>query len=275
MLQYFLYPVAQRMSVLGFDKSDARMVLNVFKMNLADRFLGSSLGLAWAVMSPLILMGLYCFVFTYVFPGRLPGHPGSVSFLLWLISGYAPWMGISEGLTSSTASVVANAGLVKNIAFKSEVLPIAGALLGLVPMGVGFAVLVAINLLTGSFFGPEVLLVPFAAILQLVLVAGVGLFLAALNVFLRDTALLLPNALTALLFASPIFYSIESYPAFLRPVLALNPFYVLAEFYRLPLIEGRLPPVWMILYLTVVAAVLFVAGLAWFRRLKPYFDVRL
>jgi len=64
----------QLMSVAGFDRRDLRMLWSLFKLTLTDRYLGSRLGLIWAVLSPLLLMGMFTFVFTFVFPGRIPGR---------------------------------------------------------------------------------------------------------------------------------------------------------------------------------------------------------
>lgn len=263
------------MTFAGFDRRDYGMLVNLFRMTLGDRFLGSSLGLVWAVLSPLLLMGTFMFVFTYVFPSRLPGREGTLPFIIWLISGYAPWLALSEGLSSATNSVVGSSGIVKNIAFKSELLPIVGAMLGLVPLSVGLALIFGLQILSGQGMSFAVLALPFVILLQLVFVSGLGLFLAALNVFLRDTALALPSVLTILLFASPIFYSISSYPEAIRTALVFNPFYVLAECYRAPILSGTLPPLWMIAYMTGISIVLFFGGLWWFRRLKSFFDTRL
>ena len=105
--------------------------------------------------------------------------------------------------------------------------------------------------------------------------SALGLFLAALNVFVRDTALALPNVLTLLLFASPIFYPISAFPAGVGKVLQFNPFYVIAACFRAPILDGVLPPLWMLAYMAVVGAAIFIAGLRWFRRLKSFFDARL
>lgn len=259
----------------GFDRRDGGMLLSLFRMTLVDRFLGSALGLVWAVLSPLMLMGIFCFVFTFVFPGRIPGRPGALPYVIWLISGYGPWLGISEGLSSATTSVVGSAGIVKNIAFKSELLPMVGALMGLVPLVVAFGIILALEVSTGQTPSPAVVIVPFVILVQFILVSGLGLFLAALNVFVRDTALVLPNVLTLLLFASPIFYPITAYPESVRVVLVYNPFYVISECYRQPIIEGVLPPLWMLPYITFVSGAIFASGLWWFRRLKSFFDTRL
>ena len=263
------------MIVAGFDRRDMTMLMSLFRMNLGDRFLGSSLGMLWAVLSPLMLIGIFCFVFTLVFPGRLPGKTGSLPYLIWLVSGYGPWLALSEGMTNATNSVVVNSGVVKNIAFRSEILPLVGTLMGLVPLLVSIIVVLVLQVIGGEAPKWTLALLPLAVLLQLVLISGIGLFLAALNVFVRDTALILPTCLTMLLFASPIFYALTSYPAPVRAFLVYNPFYGMTEIYRVLVVDGTLPPLWMTAYMVVVSVAFFAGGLWWFRRLKSFFDTRL
>jgi ABC-type polysaccharide/polyol phosphate export permease len=263
------------MTLAGFDRRDYGMLINLFRMTLTDRFLGSALGMVWAVLAPLMLMGIFVFVFVFVFPSRLPGKAGALPFVIWLLSGYAPWLALSEGLSTATSSVVSNAGIVKNIAFKSELLPVVGSMLGLVPLAVGLVLIFVLQLGSGEGLSPTIVALPLVIVLQLVFVSGFGMFLAALNVFVRDTALALPSVLTILLFASPIFYPLSAYPPTAQIILTYNPFYVLAECYRAPILNGTLPPLWMLLYLTVISLAFFIGGLWWFRRLKSFFDTRL
>ena len=263
------------MMLAAFDRRDVGMLKSLFRLALVDRFAGSGLGLVWAILSPLMLMGIFTFVFTFVFPNRLPGQSGPLPFVIWLLSGYGPWLAIVEGVMSATNSVAGNAGIIKNIAFKSELLPIVGAMLGIVPLLVSFAIVIPLQLIAGVPVSLAYLSLPVVIALQLVFVSGLGLFLAALNVFVRDTALSLPNILMLLLFASPIFYPLSAYPENLRPVFMFNPFYVIAACYRAPILDGALPPLWMIAYLVVLSGILFMGGLWWFRRLKSFFDTRL
>ncbi len=182
------------MSIAGFDRRDTGMLWNLFKLTVTDRYLGSSLGLIWAVLSPLFLMGIFTFVFTFVFPGRLPGREGAVAYVIWLLSGYGPWLAVSEGLSASTTSIVGNAGIVKNIAFKSELLPVVGALTGTFPLLVSLAVIAVLYAASGQVPSPALLSLPVSLFFGMLFVSGLGLFLAALNVFVRDTALALPMA---------------------------------------------------------------------------------
>ncbi len=263
------------MTFIGFNKRDLAMMKNLFQMTLRDRFLGSRLGLIWAGLSPLMLMGIFVFVFTFVFPGRLPGREGSLPFVIWLISGYGPWLALSEGLVASTMSVIANSGVVKNITFKSELLPIVGAMLGVVPLLVSFVIIFSLQLISGELPTAAVLILPFSVLLLLVFVSGVGFFLSSINVFVRDVSLALPNILMLFLFSSPIFYPLSVYPEAIQPILQFNPFYVLAEFFRAPILYGELPPLWMFIYMPIVSGLIFFVGLRWFRHLKSFFDARL
>jgi lipopolysaccharide transport system permease protein len=263
------------MTFLGFDVRDARMLNNLLQMSVRDKFLGSSLGRIWAIANPLLLMGIFTFMFTVVFPQRLPGASSSATYIIWLLSGYGPWLSISEGISTATGSVVANGSLIKNLVFKSELLPVVGSLIGFIPLFVSVVVLIAIMAITGHAPHWTWIAIPFIAFLQLLLIAGCGFFLASINVFVRDTVLVLPSVLTLALFASPIFYQVSAYPEILQPIVAISPIYLIAEGYRQPIINGSLPPFGGTLLLACISVAVFVLGLAFFRRLKPYFDARL
>lgn len=263
------------MNIAGFDRRDVSMLSNLFRMQLNDRFLGSALGIVWAVLSPLLMLGIFTFVFTFVFPSRLPGRPGTLPFVIWLISGYGPWLALSEGMSFGTASIVGSAGIIKNIAFKSELLPVVSALMGIVPLLVSLVLIIALMLGSGEVPSIWFFSLPLVILLQFVFVSGLALFLAALNVFVRDTQLALPNVLTLILFASPIFYPLTAYPQWAQNILVFNPFYVIAECYRGPILEGKMPSPWLLAYLAAISALVFAGGLWWFRRLKSFFDTRL
>jgi len=244
-------------------------------MSLRDRFLGSSLGMIWAIASPVLMLSIFTFVFGFVFKSKLPGAETSLSYIIWLISGYGPWLAISEGLTSSTMSVVANNAIVKNLSFKIEMLPISGGLMGIVPLAVSVVFLTGLIVADGQAPSWSWLFLLPAIVVQFVFVIGIGFFLAAINVFVRDVATALPNILMLILFFSPIFYSLSSFPPILKGISQFNPFYIMTEMYRQPLLYDQLPPFWSVIYLCLLASGIFVFGLKTFRRVKPYFDSRL
>lgn len=258
--------------MLGFDKQDIRLAFNLFAMNIRDRYLGSALGIFWAVANPLFMLALYTFVFGFVFKVRLPGAETTLAYVIWLISGYGPWMATVEAITASTVSVVSAAGIVKNLAFKTELLPISSAFVGLISLGVSLCFLLILMIAEGNRPGWTAIWVPLIAALQFFLIISIGLWLSAINVFVRDLSLVLPNLLTIILFATPIFYPIQSAPRVMQNLSFANPFYLISDAYRVTLIQHQAPGTVGLLYVFMLAVILFIAGLAAFRRAKGFFD---
>src|SRR5581483_10894559 len=95
-----------QLTVLNFSKHDLRLLVNLTNMALRDRFLGSAIGRAWAVVNPLLLMLIFAYVFTFIFRSRLPGSDSGLDYITWLFSGYGPWLAISEGILAATGAVV-------------------------------------------------------------------------------------------------------------------------------------------------------------------------
>ena len=133
----------------GFTGQDLLLLSNLFKMNVRDRHLGSMLGLGWAVLQPLMVLAVFVFIFGFIFKAKLPGAETTFAYAIWMISGYGPWLAVNESLLSGTNSVVSGASLVKNIPFKTELLPIASGLMGLVPLTVSLVFLVILLLIDG------------------------------------------------------------------------------------------------------------------------------
>jgi lipopolysaccharide transport system permease protein len=256
----------------GFDRRDLSTVWNFFKMFLRDRFLGSRLGAAWALLNPLLMLGIYTFVFGFVFKAKLPGADTTLAYSIWLIAGYGPWLAISESINSAAQSVVGNSGLVKNMAFKTECLPLAATMLGLVPLAISVVFAMVLMVFDGNPPTWHALAaIPGVAMIFLFL-AAIGFGAAALAVPFRDFAMVLPNMLIMVLFASPIFYPIEAMPKELQSVAAWNPFYLLVEFVRQPVVYHRIPGVDKWLYMATVVAIAGSICLRLFRRFKGQFS---
>lgn len=258
-----------------FDKKDLNLTLNFLKLNIRDRYLASTIGGFWAIANPLLMLSIYTFVFGFVYKSKLPGAETTLSYAIWLISGYGPWMSISEGISASTMSVTSSAGMIKNMAFKSEVLPISGALVGFVSLSVTLIFLIVLLFVDGNYLTAHALVIPLVIVIQFIFISAIGLFLSALNVFFRDISYVLPNLLTIILFATPIFYRLDGLPKVYQNISEVNPFYILSQWYRQPLIFHELPSIGSLLYILFLSLFLLVLGLKFFRRLKGHFDSRL
>jgi len=204
------------MTFLGFDKRDLKMTINLCKMMLRDRYLGSALGGVWAVLNPIILLGVFTFIFGFVFKSKIPGADTTLSYAMWMIAGYGPWIALTESVMAGTTSVVGGAPMIKNLSFKAECLPLAATLTGCVPLVVSQFFLACLLLADDRVFTWHLATVPLIIFLQFSLLAGVSLFLSSINVFLRDVSLVMPNVLVILLFTSPIFFPIDVFPEQIR-----------------------------------------------------------
>jgi lipopolysaccharide transport system permease protein len=259
---------------LGYDVSDLRLLWNFFVMSIRDRYLGSALGSVWAIANPLLMLSIYTFVFGYVFRLRAPGAETTASHTIWLLSGYGPWLASTEALMAGALSIVSAAGLVKNMAFKTELLPVAGALTGLIPFAVCSSFL-GIMLLLGNGLSWHALFVLPIGVLQFAFLAALSLFLSAASVLVRDLAIALPNLLTIILFATPIFYPLESMPRVVQVVSYANPFFIISDAYRQALVYHQVPSLAGLLYIAFLTVLLGAPGLVLFRGLKGYMEARL
>ncbi|MDA9272121.1 ABC transporter permease [bacterium] len=260
--------------MFGFNRADGRLIYNFFKINLKDRYMASTLGGLWAVLNPIIMLSIFTFIFGFMYKAKLPGATTTLSYVVWLISGYGPWLAISEGLVNASNAVVSNTGVVKNMAFKTEILPIASTLVSIVPLIVSLVFLILIMLFDGNMPTWDALMIIPVTLVMYLFMFGLGFFLSAVSVFLRDLTIVLPYLLMMILFISPIFYTLESMPHSIQTLSTLNPFYILTEGFRQPLVYHQIPSNLLVglLYVSILAIVLFGVGLNRFRRVKGYFS---
>ena len=258
--------------MLDFNKKDMQLAFHLFRMNMRDRYLGSTLGGFWAIANPLFMLILYTFVFGFILKVRLPGVETTWGYVIWLISGYGPWIATSEAIMASTTSVVGAAGVVKNIAFKTELLPLAASLGGVISLGVSLLFLIVATTITNNVLDWRVLWLPVIAVLQFSIIAALGLWLSAINVFVRDLSIALPNLLTILMFITPIFYPIKSMPLVLQKLCLVNPFYLITDAYREVLLNHSSPNMYAMFYILILSMIIFYFGLSAFRRVKGNFD---
>jgi len=245
--------------LLGFSGDDLRLTYHLFKMGLRDRYTGSVLGFYWAVLNPLLQLGIYTFIFGFVLKARIPGADTTFSFAIWLISGLVPWMAMTESMNVATNSVVSGSGIVKNTVFNSECLPIAGVMLGMVPLVVGLFFLGTLLVVDGNYPSFHIWALPGVVLIQFLFLMGAAFFLSAITVFVRDVTQLIVTLMMILMFATPIFYAPEMLPPIIQKVTFYNPFYQIVQSYRDILLEHQLPDAQGMLYLILLVIFLDIA----------------
>jgi lipopolysaccharide transport system permease protein len=246
------------------------LFVNFLRRELMTRYLGSMTGLAWALVHPLALLGVYWFVFTSVF--RAAAFEGK-SFLLFVAVALWPWLAAQEGLQRATVSLAGYAGLIRKVAFPHELVVYASVA---ATFALHFAGYLAVLVVLWAFGEPVhfdglLLALPLWLVLA-VAVVGLGLLLAGLQVFIRDVEHVLMPVLMILMYLTPILYPLTLVPERLRPWVALNPFGWLVERLRAALLDGRLAPRPEDAVALAAALALFFAGRWVFRRLSPQFE---
>lgn len=252
---------------------------------LKARYEGSLLGRLWPLLNPIILFLVYYFVFAVIMRMRLEIKGVETDdpslFGLYLIAGLLPWLFLNETAVKCTGVVLENGNLVKKIAFPSQLLPIYTVVSNGIYFLIGLVVFLIVRVTWLGDAGGLPMLPdswPFlfiAILLQLVFVTGIGLFLGALNIFIRDTSQVIALIMQLWFFTTPIVYPVslieENLPdyAFL---MKANPVYHLMEIYRAALVAdaGVYPwqPTWMF---AIMALVVFVPGYAFFLATKGRF----
>ncbi len=256
------------MTVYGLNRDDLRMMLNLARLQVGDRYLGSRLGLAWAIISPLLMFAVFAYVFGFVFRTRLPGADDSGTYLLWLVSGYSAWLATSESLVSSGNSLTSSSNLLKNLVFKTEIVPLAAALIGLIPLAVAIPVLLAGKLALTGELNPWLVVLPLVMAVHLLMLLSVSHFLAVTTVIVRDFSVALPTVLTLFLFLTPIFYPQEMLPQTMRHLMEWNPILMITNAYRTVLTGEGAPAFGPLAVLAAASALLLRYELAWYRRRK-------
>ena len=260
------------MNLLGFNRFDLRLLINLLKMNIRDRYLGSSFGILWAIVNPIFMLSIFTYVFGFVFKIKIPGSETTLDYVIWLISGYGPWLATTESIMAGAASVVGATGIVKNMAFKTELLPIAATFTGLINLVVSLIFLFALIIFSGGSITWHIFLLPLIVMTQFIWLAAITIWLSAIAVFIRDILQLLPNILLIILFVTPIFYPFENMPNIIKLISYANPFFHIAESYRSIIISNNIPNLWSTLFVLALSLIILISGLKIFRRMKEHFD---
>ena len=192
------------------------------------RYKQTALGVAWAILQPVMTMLLFSLFF-----GRLAKMPSDgIPYPLFVYTALVPWMFFSSGITQSSGSLVENASLLKKVYFPRLAVPIASVVSGSVDFLCSFVVLIAMMLYYGIVPSLAVLWLPFFLILACTAALGVGLWLSALNVQYRDVRYVIPFLTQLWLFATPIAYPSSLLSEPLRTLYGLNPMVGVVEGFR-------------------------------------------
>lgn len=234
------------------------------------RYKQTALGVAWAIVQPLMTMVLFSLFF-----GRLAKMPSDgVPYPLFVFTALVPWMFFSNGITQSAGSLVENANLLKKVYFPRLAVPVASIIAGVVDFFCSFVVLVALMMYYGVVPSVSILTLPLFLALACIASLGIGLWLSALNVQFRDVRYVIPFLTQLWLFATPIAYPSSLLSEPLRTLYGLNPMVGVVEGFRWALLGTETSPGPMLLVSSLASVIVLVTGAFYFRRMEVTFSDR-
>jgi lipopolysaccharide transport system permease protein len=210
------------------------LVLTLTIKEIKVRYKRTALGYAWSLLNPVVYAITYWFAFKAILNVKIEGY------FVFLLTGLFPWQWLSNALSLAPGTFVANAQLVKKIAFPRALIVASSVanegLHFLLCLPVLVIVIVAYD--RGAPAWPWLWGVPLLFALQAAVIYGIALAVASCNVFFRDIERLLMLALTVLFFLTPVIYEPQMVPPLFQPLLTLNPFAALIVGWRTLLLEG-------------------------------------
>ena len=233
--------------------------------DLKVRYQDTALGMLWSLMKPLALGGVYYVVFRYLVNLKIDDYH------LVLIAALFPWIWFQSSVLLATPVFAANGPLIKKVPFPRFVLPFATVLNSGVHFVISLLIFIVLLGVSGQHPNATWLIgIPILAAVQLLLLMGVILVIASVDVFFRDLEHFVEVALNLAFYATPILYPLDRVPDDWKPILLINPLTSLMEAWRDLLISNTLPglDLWPTLVFTVIAVIV---GSQTFRHLEPGF----
>lgn len=248
-----------------------KLLITLSVNDFKEQYLGSYLGIVWAMLRPLLFIGIMWFVFVFGFKSK-PIDDGT-PFILWLLCGMIPWFFFADSLGKSMNAIVSNSFLVKKVAFRVSILPLVQVISSLYIHIVFVGILLSIFILYG--YTPTIywLQIPYFMICMILLLLGLGWLTSAIKVFVKDVGEIIGVIIQFGFWLTPIFWSISIIPEKYQSIIKLNPMFYIIDGYRNALIHQK----WfwedmsLTTYYFTLTMVILVLGAIVFKRLRPHF----
>lgn len=248
------------------------LIYELIKRDFKSRYMGSVLGLFWAILQPLLMNAIMWFVFTF---GLKVGRgPMGVPFICYLFTGMLAWSYFSDSFTGSTNVISEYSFLVKKINFRLSILPIVKLLSSGIIAMIFLAIVIFILIVNGIYPTFWWFQFFYYMIAMMLLSLGLSWITSAMNVFIKDVGYVVSILLQFGFWMTPIFWDVHSLPGKWLIFVKLNPMAYIVNGYRdsflmhKPFWEGD--PFSIIWFWSFTVAALF-TGIIVFKRLRPHF----
>lgn len=229
------------------------------------RYKQSVVGVAWAVMQPLVTTVIFTLIFGFL--AKIPTD--GVPYPVFVLSGLLFWQYFSKVVVESSGALVKNEGIITKVFFPRLILPLVPALSAAVELGISLAILLVLMLIYGVVPTPYILLLPVLLLFGGLLGYGVGLMLSPINAIYRDISIALPFFVQIGMYVTPVIYPVSFVPPDWQWVFLFNPAATLLDTARAVLLGSPFPSFAAYAILLVWTALIFALGFRIFRKLEP------
>lgn len=233
------------------------LIFQLVRRDIVARYKRSFLGIAWTMLQPLGMMIVLTIVFSRLFH-QIDGYPA------YVLGGLMPWIFFSQTTTSEIQQSVWGGALMRRIYVPYTAFPAAAVGTGIVNLLLSVIPLLAMMLVVGRPIRLTILFLPIPILLLSAFALGVGLLLSSLAVRFPDIAEMYQIVLQAWMYLTPIMYPADILPEAIRKLQLLNPMYYLILLFRVPIYDGVLPSVPLILAATGISSLTLAIGWIYF-----------
>lgn len=260
------------MKVLKDWLKNYKMVWGLAKNDFATRYAGSYFGIFWAFVQPMVTVLLYVFVFQVAFKADPVG--GDYPYVLWLIAGIIPWFFFSESVVNATNCFFEYSYLVKKVVFPISILPMVKIISSLFVHLFFIVFSWGIYIILGKMPGVKFIQVIYYLVCMLFLVTALAFFTSSTVPFFKDFSPIINIVMQIGMWMTPILWNIETIElGALNYLFKLNPMFYIVQGYRESFMNGYWfwqHPLQMLCFWTITG-MLFVLGVASFKKMKPHF----
>ena len=239
-----------------------------------DKYIGNLAGISWIFIQPIIILLIYWFVFENIIKvPRLSEAEQSVGFIVYLAIGFWPWLAFSEALIASITAVSERSELIGKIKIDLKTPVIATISAKFILHMIGYiVVLTGLVLFNESLDILPVFLVIFPLIQMYIIALALGIFLSAIQIFIKDTLQFMTTITTLWFFVTPIIYSEAILPEKYLSVIQLNPLFIPITFIHDAVLKRGELQWFSLIVLTIISLLLLFFAIKIFNKLSPSFE---
>jgi len=260
------------LTVLGLIWRYRELVFPLARRKIASRYRGSVLGVFWAVLNPLIMLGIYTFIFSVIFQSKWGlSQSDRPEFALFLFSGLILYSVFADCINEAPAVLLENKLFIRQLVFPTEILAWVDLLVSLFNLFINWLILMGFYALVIGMPPTASLYLPLIVLPILLITLGGVWLVSSIGLYLRDLGHMIRLFTTALLFLSPIFYPAAAVPERFQAYYAVNPLVHILEMSKGALFYG-LHPDWEVLGFCLIGSWAFAwIGYIWFMNAKKGF----